>query len=340
VPLLIVVVTASAFTEERARGTLRHLLSLGVQPRTLAIGKALGATLPILFVLVPVLSIGAIGIALSAGVDRWRALALLTSYGLYAAMWIGLGLTVSARARTPQTALAVLLAAWLCGCVLLPKVAFTAVQGYAPIPTAQQFVEQLEADSGEGTGFMEQRAAIEKRLLAQYGVAAAAALPVSTWGVTLYKREVESTKRYNAVFNALFDQYDRQQRAIDVLSTLCPPLAMRTLSMSLAGTDVAHYRHFADAVERYRYTLVQQMNQVAIDSRLYNSRPTFAGGPDRPAFPQGELDAYASVAPFAYERPSLGWAVTHLAIPTVTLVVWLAGLTMLASRAVARIRLD
>jgi ABC-2 type transport system permease protein len=105
--------------------------------------------------------------------------------------------------------------------------------------------------------------------------------------MTLFEREVESTKRDNEQFSRLFDRYEQQQRLIDLVSLLCPPLALRSVSMSLAGTDVGHYRDFAEAVERYRYGLVQRMNQIAIDSRLYNSNPTFAGGPDRVVFPGG-----------------------------------------------------
>ncbi len=42
IPLLVVFLTFDAFAGERQRGTLRQLMSLGVAPRALTLGKALG----------------------------------------------------------------------------------------------------------------------------------------------------------------------------------------------------------------------------------------------------------------------------------------------------------
>ena len=58
-PLFIVLMTFSAFSGEREQGTLRQLLSLGVRPRELLAGKALGVA-------------AALGTGPGAGDDRRR----------------------------------------------------------------------------------------------------------------------------------------------------------------------------------------------------------------------------------------------------------------------------
>jgi ABC-2 type transport system permease protein len=206
---------------------------------------------------------------------------------------------------------------WLVTSFLIPRTAFAIARRLAPEHPV------VEDDASEAGTFMQQRAAIEKRLLAQYGVGSAASLPVSTWGVTLYEREIESTARYNRQFAALFDSYARQQRIADWTSLLSPPLALQAVSMALAGTDVAHYRDFAEAAERYRYELVQRMNRIAVESRMYNS-VSFASPPEQPAFPDGEEAAYASVPPFAYRAPTAGWALANARIAAASLAAWLA----------------
>ena len=54
VPLLIVLLTFGALAGERERGTLRQVLSLGVRPRDLVLGKALGLGVALAVLLLPV----------------------------------------------------------------------------------------------------------------------------------------------------------------------------------------------------------------------------------------------------------------------------------------------
>jgi ABC-2 type transport system permease protein len=340
VPLLIVLLTTPAFAGEREHGTLRHLLSLGVSARAVLLGKAAGVTAPILGLVFPLMLMGVVAVSINAPLDALRAMLLAVAYVLYVFVWIGLGLGISVRSRSSHSALAAALALWIVGCFIVPRVAFAAVQRVAPAVTPQQFVEALEDESGEGAGFLEQRKAIEERLLKEHGVSRPIDLPVSTWGMTLYEREVDSTKRYNEQFARLFDRYERQQRLVDVVSVFCPPLAVRTVSMALAATDVSHYRDFAEAAERYRYTLVQRMNQIAVESRLYNSSPTFANGPDRPVFPRGEEQAYASVGPFSYRPPGAAWALSRVAVPASALVLWSIAVAVLLWPSGRRINVD
>jgi ABC-2 type transport system permease protein len=276
-----------------------------------------------LMVIVPVMATGLLVVHARSDVDSSRAGLLLLAYSLYCCVLAGVGLLVSARSRTTSGALVALLGFWLVTSVLVPHGAFAIAQRLHPTPPPEAFAAALEAiDRAGNVGFMQQRTAVERRLLAEYRVDRATDLPVSTWGMTLYEREEASTERYNAAFRRIYDAYDRQQRLVDVISIAAPPLALRTVSMALSGTDTAHYRHFVESAESYRYKLVQAMNTVAIESRLYNSSPTFADGPDQPAFPDGESAAYARVGPFVYDVPNSRWVLPRIAVPAGALVAW------------------
>jgi ABC-2 type transport system permease protein len=323
VPLLIVLLTFTAIAAEREHGTLRLLVSLGVRPATVVLGKALGLTAPLLIVTVPAMCLSLLIVHMRGAVDASRAGLLILTYVLYLCLLVGVGLLVSARSRTTSGALIALLGFWLVVSVMVPRGAFALAQRVYPVPTAEAFATALETiDRAGNVGFMQQRSAVERRLLAAYRVTRPTDLPVSTWGVTLYEREVESTARYNAEFARIYDAYDRQQRLVDLISIGAPPLALRSVSMALAGTDTAHYRHFAEAAEAYRYALVQVMNTVAVESRLYNSSRTLADAPDQPAFPDGESTAYARVGAFAYHAPGSAWVLKRVAVPAGALVAW------------------
>lgn len=341
IPLLIVLLTFAAIAGEREQGTLRLLASLGVRPWTVIAGKALGVATPMLMVIVPAMATSMLVVRTRSDVDASRAGLLLVAYSVYCCLLVGMGFFVSARSRTTSGALVALLGFWLVTSVLVPRGAFAIAQRLHPAPTPEVFAAALEAiDRAGNVGFMQQRDAVERRLLAEYRVDRAIDLPVSTWGMTLYLREEESTQRYNAEFSRIYDAYDRQQRLVDLISIAAPPLALRTVSMALSGTDTVHYRHFVEAAEAYRYELVQAMNTVAIESRLYNSSPTFADGPDQPAFPDGESSAYARVRPFVYDVPDSRWVLQRVAVPAGALVVWSLAIGLALIWSVRRVGTD
>jgi ABC-2 type transport system permease protein len=277
----------------------------------------------------------------SGMIDGTRSTLLVLAYVVYLMVFVIVGLTASARARRGQHALLALLVIWLFGAFVIPRGAYAIANRLYPSPTPQDFAAALEQiDRAGNVGFLQQRAAIERRLLAEYGVSKPTELPVSTWGMTLYEREVESSMRYNVEFARLFDTYARQQRIVDVIATFAPPVAIRRVSMALAATDVAHYRHFSEAAEAYRYKLVQTMNTVAVESRLYNSSPTLADAPDQAAFPEGESTAYERVGPFTYRPPTGVQALSTVMIPASAMMVWMIGVLGLLALSVQHVRVD
>jgi ABC-2 type transport system permease protein len=65
-PLFVVMIAFSSFSGERENGTLRQLLSLGVRPRDLLVGKALGLAGALGLVVVPAAIVGVVCLSLTS----------------------------------------------------------------------------------------------------------------------------------------------------------------------------------------------------------------------------------------------------------------------------------
>ena len=106
---------------------------------------------------------------------------------------------------------------------------------------------------------------------------------------------------------------------------LAPLLAVRSLSMALAGTDYAHHRHFAESAEDYRYDYVKRLNR----DLAQNARP---GDQFDGEYTVGG-DFWESFPAFSYEAPGLGWAIRRQVAALLMLAIWLVGLGVLTRRA-------
>ncbi|RZK56599.1 MAG: DUF3526 domain-containing protein, partial [Hymenobacter sp.] len=170
----------------------------------------------------------------------------------------------------------------------------------------------------------ERVAALKASLLKKYGVASEKELPVSVAGATMAEGEAYSSKVYQQHFAALTRTYERQNALSTWAGWLNPYQAIRPLSMGLAGSDFAHYVHFQQAAEAYRYRLVQHLN--GLQTRM--------GYGDK----ERRLDAatWRAIPVFTYQAPPLGWALGYLLLPTLALLAWALGLCWLGMKVVDR----
>lgn len=98
-PLVIILVAFNAFAGERERGTLRQLLSLGLRPRDLVLGKMLGLGGALALMAAPAVLLGIATLALTGPAEGAPRFALLVFiYLLYLGIFLLLALAVSARA--------------------------------------------------------------------------------------------------------------------------------------------------------------------------------------------------------------------------------------------------
>jgi ABC-2 type transport system permease protein len=336
VPLLIILLAFGAFAGERERGTLRQLLSLGVRPRALALGKALGLAGALGLVLVPAVVLGAVALALGVGSAGMgdavaRGLVLAAGYLVYCGVFLGISLMVSARAASARTALVALLGFWVAACLLVPRLAADLAERLHPIPDPRAFYAAIAQDEEQGIsghGSEEERqAALERRVLAEYGVETLDALPVNFAGISLQASEEFSNLVFDRHFGELWRLYERQDAVHRRAASLSPLLAVRALSMAVAGTDLVQHRHFAEAAEDHRRELVKFLN---------DDMTVHAGAADFGYLADPEL--WARAPRFDYRAPALREVLAHGAGAMMLLGLWLAGSGLGAMAAVRGLR--
>ena len=328
-PLLIILLAFSAFAGERESGTLRQVLSLGVRRSDLAAGKALGVAGALALLLVPAVVLGAAALtgatADSASGSLMRTLLLAGVYLLYLGAFVGVTLAVSARAPSARFALVALLGVWVFVCLVAPRAATDLAKALYPTPSAQEFAAALAEDREAGIDGIDYEDFLEARkedLLAEYGVDEVEALPINYSGWRLQVSEEYSNQFFDSHYARLWDQFEAQDGFRQKIGFAAPLLAVRSLSMSFAGSDFAHFRWFAEQAEQYRRRLVEFLNDDMRDN---------AGGGD---FSYRKDQQLWSKAPaFAYDAPDPLWAVAGQPTALAALVLWPVLCAFLAWRA-------
>ena len=324
VPLLIIVLAFGAFAGERELGTLRQVASLGVPTRTLIIGKALGVSAALSVVLVPAALLGAGALLLgTSGVsaDLGRFALLSVVYLGWFALVLSATLVVSLLARSSRAALVVLLSLWAFNGLVAPRVASAIASTLRPTPSRVAFIADVDRKLAQGldghspAGVRAEQ--LERRLLQKYGVKTKAELPINFEAAAMQASEEHGNEVFDDAFGRLYRTYRAQVDVQQWAALAAPLVAVRLLSMGIAGTDVEQHRAFATAAETYRRGIERTMNgwlerntvqgktfQVTADSSLWNEVP-----------------------PFSYTMPSLDRALAPYGTSVAVLVVWMLALT-------------
>ena len=331
VPLLIILLTFGAFASERERGTLRQLLATGVGWMELAVGKALGTSGALALLLVPAALVGAAALVVAnpgpvaSPVARGAVLGCV--YLAYFIAFLALSLAVSARAKSARTALVFLLAVWVVNGLVATRVAVDLSKWLYPTPSALEFARTMEREMAAGAEDIAPPDMIEsnERLLAEHGVERVEDLPINAVGVYLQESEEFANRIFDRNYGALWDTFERQSLLQEALAAAAPLIAVRTLSMGLAGTDVEQHRHFATAAEAYRRDLMRRMNGDMTQNSLTGDFSYAAGA-----------ELWESVPPLEYAAPPLGWVLGNRFLSLAVLGAWLAGAILAAAHQVRR----
>ncbi len=340
-PLLIVLLTFSTFAGERESGTLKQLLSTGVSKNTLAFGKALGVSGALMLLLIPATLIGIAALALSSSgssadglsASAGRFVLMVVSYLLYFVAFTGVSIAVSARAKTTQMALVVLFGFWILNGLVVPRAVSDAAQKIHRAPSYAQFWDSLRKDMREGIDghnpANKRTEEAKKMLLAQYKVEKVEDLPINFAGWSLQQGEDYGNLVFDKRYNDLWDTFEKQNSVHDFGAIFAPLLSIRGLSMSMAGTDFSHHRHFAIAAENYRRVINKMMN----DDMMKN-----AGKKDFQYLANQNL--WQSIPPFQYTLPATNWALQTQKFSLAMLLLWALVSVGAAAWTVKNLRVD
>jgi len=328
-PLLIILLAHAAFAGERERGTLRQLASLGVPSRTLVIGKALGVGGALAVLLIPAVVVGTGLVLWSAGAEGLlRLVAMSGLYLAYFALVLGITLFVSARAATARGALVVLLSLWAWNGLVAPRLAADLARAVAPTPTARAFAADVQRSLANGldghTPASVRGRTLQDSLLKAYNVATVDSLPFNFTGFAMQRGEEEANEVFDHHFGLLWEGYAAQDRAQLSGAVVAPLIAVRQLSMAIAGTDFAQHRAFAMTAEVYRRRLNKNMNDAIAENAAAGQEFSY----------QGDAALWQKVGPFTYEAPALGTVLLGQFPSLLLLGAWLGllGLTVRSER--------
>ena len=272
-PLLIIALGFDALAGERERGTLAMVRGAGTSLATLVRGKARALAQVFGGALLALVAVQ-VAIALAAGEARIGELLLRTATwgaanALYLGVWIALTLAASLHFARARSALIALLAAWTLTALIAPRLAATLADSAAPAPAPGTFFAEMRRDIDEGMDGHDpadaRRQAFERKVLAQYGVDKVEDLPVSFAGCRCRKARSTATACSIAI-SVRWPASIARRKAGAPASTLLSPLpALQHLSMTAAGSDIAHHLDFVSQAEAKRREIVLLLNQDMIE---------------------------------------------------------------------------
>jgi len=321
-PLVIVLLTFGALAGERERGTLRQVLSLGVRPRDLVMGKALGLGAALATLLLPVALLGAVALSklhdAEAGGNWVRFAWMGGAYTLYLAAILAVCLAVSAVASTARTALATLLVCWAANAVLAPRLAADLVQHFLPTPELVEFETAMNKAVQEGLDGHNPRnqrlQAFAQETLKKHGKTRIEELPFNFNGLVMLESERMAGEVFDHHYGKLWDRLEAQDRTVTWAGLVAPLLGLRSASMALAGTDFTHHRHFSVAAEQHRRDFVRVLNEDMMNSTAVGHH---GGVADR--------SLWEKLPAFRYEPPPADHALRAATPGLVVLLLWAVG---------------
>lgn len=327
-PLLIVAALHGSVAGERESGVLRMLRSTGAKMSTIVWSKALAVSAAAGVIIAAVF-----GMLLLLSGEAIRSALLALAYFAYCLVFVSLGLAVSVWSRTSRQALIALVAIWLGITWVVPRVGATLAAAVVPLPSADAFWKDIRRDYQQGLpgdGDLATRGRLfDERLLATHNVTRLEDLPFGAYAIRRLERDRYADEVHQLHFDDLWQRFHRQEEVLRWAAVLSPAVAVRQISMKLAGTDLQHRKSFEDSAERYR----QQFN-TTIDR--WDAETTVGLRSFEEKYGDDEL--WRAIEPFEYRAPSAAKAVLS-ALPELTLLgVWTAaafGLLAFASRRVS-----
>lgn len=328
VPLFIFGVAGVSVTRERESGTLTLLLCQGASWPAILWGKLAGALLIVGTVLAPALFVSVAWLVLGSG-TAWttdmtvRALGLVAAHGLFLVTCAALAVMVSAWQHTSRAALVALVGAWIVLWVVLPRL--LPMIGTALYPTPARAVFEAEVERavkalGDSHNPNDPKfASIRAKALADHGVSRIEDLPFNYSGFVMQQGEQLTSETYQAHMAALLDTYRQQARLVDLAAIASPFLAIRSLSMTMAGSDVAHLVEFDRQAEAFRFSLIASLNELHMNEvPLARDRYGAAGPSDVPSRLRIDRGFFEDLPGFDYRPPSIGQALSARTLALLT----------------------
>lgn len=271
-PLLLILIGFSVVTREKEAGTFTFLKVQGTSSLTLLTGKGLAVFSAAVVIMLPLI-IGCM-YSITKGAELSAALVFVAGYALYLAFWCMLVLFVSSLSKSNRASLILLICCWVTLALILPRVASNSATVFVNSPgkietdfaVLKNLREQADGHNANDPAFNELRAS----LLEKYNVDRVEDLPVNFKGVVAKRSEAKLTDTLNFFAEKRMKESQAQAEIARTFGWLSPTIAIQTLSMKIAGTDLENYHRFLKAAESVRFGFVQSLNELHAHEITYD----------------------------------------------------------------------
>ncbi|MGS2740999.1 ABC transporter permease [Sinomicrobium sp. M5D2P17] len=334
-PLLIFFLGFRSIAAERENGTLKILMSQGLDRKQLLLGKSLGMILVMSTLYFPIIIITILlwGLLqkMNIGPDEtYRLLLIVILYFIYLSVFCVIAVIISALSRTSKTALTSSIGVWLLLTVLLPRAGQSLGAYLYPSPTKAAFQAEIENDvvkTGDSHNPDDPHyQALKDSVLTAYNVDSVSELPFNYSGLVMKEGEKITAKIHSDHLKKLRQVYARQNSFSRYLTFLDPYMGIKNLSMTLSGTDYNAFIDFQDQAEQYRYRLAQSLNDLQI-KHVSNTAKSSAD-------PDYVLDKehWAEIEDFKYRPLRIGTAFHSEFISFLSFPFWVLLLALILGR--------
>lgn len=330
VPLLIIFVAFGSVARERELGQLRMILAQGVSGMRLLTGKLLSHAALAAVVSSPALA-ALTAIAILGEGAAIQSVLMILGYAIYLLLWVGIAVLVSAFVSHARHALMTLVGVWIAIVILLPRILPDMASASTQLPTRIETDVAIQKDLATFGDSHDPDdpyfAKFREKTLAQYGVTRVEDLPVNYAGLLMAEGERMTSELFDRYMQDNFRRQDAQGRFVNAFSLLSPVLALRQMSMALAGTDRGNHQQFLFDAEKYRFALIQALNQLhAEEVRYQNDREQRVSRQNWQELPR-----------FAYQAPGIGQVARSHVIPALGMLgLWIvllaSAMVLLAKR--------
>lgn len=319
-PLVIVAYAYGAIARDRETGILPMLMAQGTRPAYLLVGKMIGVLTIVGIAFFPAIVLSAVlGWQYSQMIPLVKIAAVYTGYLIQI---IAIVIIISTVSKSMPRALLFCILFWLWNCAVAPRLGVSIAAVLNPAPDALEIQAAATEEVTDRPTLWDRREQLNQRFLREYGVSSIKDLPVNPDGILLLEQEEQDTRASASGVERVYSDHRKQERLFRWMGIIAPSIAMQSLSMALAGTDLYHAHRFAQKAEEYRRNLVHQMNwSTTYDRslRLGTINP-YAEALDVEA----DRKLWEKVPPFRYEPPAFLDVVRDNADAVILYLAWMA----------------
>jgi ABC-type transport system involved in multi-copper enzyme maturation permease subunit len=292
--LLALLFSYDAFSREKESGTLKLQMSNSLGRSAVLAGKVLGILLTLLPILIFCFLLSAVLVLISGNAAftglQWGRVALLFGASLiYLAVFVFIGLFISARSRTSVTSLVVCLFIWVFFVFIVPNLSAYAAESFVAVPSRENLTRVLADLDKERDGVLNDRrkALPEVDWDIYWWMSGRDDGYMETYGCTKSKFEQErqvsmiqgpllidyADKKW-AAQKSYLDGLVHQSRVAEGIAMISPSGVFRLIASAICSTDVQSHEGDLDRARQYRETFIRYFQGKNIFASFRYITPT------------------------------------------------------------------